>query len=93
MKIDVITLFPAMFDSPFAESIVGRAIKNKLLELSCHDMRKWAWNSYGAVDDRPYGGGAGMLIRVDVIARALNQILDIPHLKLKAKKIIYILCL
>lgn len=74
MKIDVVTLFPKMFESPFAESIMARAIKNKILELKCHDMRQWAWNNYGAVDDRPYGGDVGMLIRVDVIDNALKDV-------------------
>ena len=74
MKIDVITLFPKMFESPFAESIIARAVKNKLLELKCHDMRQWAWNKYGAVDDRPFGGGVGMLIRVDVVDKAIKEI-------------------
>ena len=74
MKIDVVTLFPKMFESPFGESMVARAIKNKIVEIKYHDMRKWAWNSYGAVDDRPFGGGGGMLIRVDVIYSALKEI-------------------
>lgn len=74
MKIDVITLFPKMFASPFAESMMARAIKNNILELKLHDMRKWAWNTYGAVDDRPYGGGVGMLIRVDVIDKAIKTL-------------------
>ena len=74
MNIDVISLFPKMFDSPFAESIIKRAIKNNIIKLKLHDMRKWAWNSYGAVDDRPFGGDVGMLIRVDVIAKALDEI-------------------
>jgi tRNA (guanine37-N1)-methyltransferase len=74
MKFDVITLFPKMFESPFAESIIGRAIKNKLVEINFHDLRKWAWNKYGAVDDRPFGGDVGMLIRVDVIDKALKEV-------------------
>ncbi|HOZ80966.1 MAG TPA: tRNA (guanosine(37)-N1)-methyltransferase TrmD [Candidatus Woesebacteria bacterium] len=74
MKIDVISLFPKMFESPFAEGMIKRALDKKIIELECHDMRKWAWNSYGAVDDRPYGGGVGMLIRVDVIDQALKEI-------------------
>lgn len=86
MKIDVITLFPKMFESPFAESIIARAIKNNRLELKCHDMRKWAWNSYGAVDDRPYGGGVGMLIRVDVIDKAIKSLK--PKVKNLKSKII-----
>lgn len=74
MKIDVITIFPKMFDSPFAEGMVGRAIKNDTVRLEVHDMRKWAWNSYGAVDDKPFGGDVGMLIRPDVIDNALKAV-------------------
>jgi tRNA (guanine37-N1)-methyltransferase len=74
MRFDVITLFPKMFGSPFNESMIKRAVDKKIVEIKYHDMRKWAWNSYGAVDDRPYGGGVGMLIRVDVIDKALKEI-------------------
>ena len=63
MKIDVLTLFPKMFDSPFGESIVKRAIKNKIIELKIYNLRDWAIDSYGTVDDKPFGGGVGMLIR------------------------------
>ena len=74
MKIDVITLFPKMFESPFAEAMIRRAMDKKIMELNCHDMRQWAWNSYGAVDDKPFGGDVGMLMRVDVIDKALKEI-------------------
>lgn len=74
MKIDVLTLFPKMFESPFAEAMIKRAMDKKIMELNCHDMRQWAWNSYGAVDDKPFGGDVGMLIRVDVIDKALREI-------------------
>lgn len=74
MKFDVITLFPKMFESPFAESMIKRAIEKKIMKLECHDLRQWAWNSYGAVDDRPYGGDVGMLIRVDVIDKAIKKL-------------------
>ncbi len=74
MRIDVITLFPKMFEGVMGESIIARAVKNGLVEIHYHDMRKWAWNNYGAVDDRPYGGDVGMLIRVDVIDKALEDI-------------------
>lgn len=74
MKIDVITLFPKMFDSPFSESMIKRAVEKNLVDIKCHDMRNWAWNSYGAVDDKPYGGDVGMLIRVDVIDKALKEV-------------------
>jgi len=74
MKFDILTLFPKMFESPFGESMIKKAVDKAIVEIRTHDLRKWAWNSYGAVDDKPYGGGVGMLIRVDVIDRALKDI-------------------
>lgn len=74
MKFDIITLFPEMFNGVFDKSIIGRAKEKGLIEINYHQMRQWAWNNYGAVDDRPYGGDVGMLIRVDVIDRAIKKI-------------------
>lgn len=85
MKVDIITLFPEMFEGVFDKSIIGRAKEKGLVEISYHLMRKWAWNSYGAVDDKPYGGDVGMLIRVDVIDRAIKEILDSRNKKLENK--------
>ena len=67
-----------MFESPFGAGIIGRAIRNKKIKIKLHQMRDWAWNSYGAVDDKPYGGGVGMLIRVDVVDRAIKEIKSKP---------------
>jgi len=74
MKIDVLTLFPKMFDSPFGESIVKRAIKNKIIELKIYNLRDLAIDSYGTVDDKPFGGGVGMLIRQEPVYEALKKI-------------------
>ena len=74
MKIDILTLFPKMFESPFAESIIQRAIKNKIIDLKIHNLRDWAIDKYGSVDDKPFGGDVGMLIRADVIYKALENI-------------------
>lgn len=74
MKIDIVTLFPKMFDSPFAESIIKRAIKNKIIDLKIHNLRDWALDKYGTVDDRPFGGDVGMLIRVEPVYEALKKI-------------------
>jgi tRNA (guanine37-N1)-methyltransferase len=74
MKIDILTLFPEMFAGPFNESIVKRAIDSKTLELNIHNLRNWSIDKYKTVDDRPFGGGAGMIMRVDVIDRAVNQL-------------------
>lgn len=80
MKIDVLTLFPKMFESPFEESIIKRAIKNKIIELNIHNLRNWATDSYGTVDDKPFGGGVGMLIRPDVVYEALKKISNVEFL-------------
>jgi len=74
MKIDVLTLFPKMFESPFDESIIKRAIKNKIIDLNIYNLRDWAIDSYGSVDDKPFGGDVGMLIRADVVYKALKTI-------------------
>ena len=74
MKIDIVTLFPKMFESPFAESIIQRAIKNKIIDLKIHNLRDWAIDSYGSVDDKPFGGDVGMLIRPEPVFNALEKI-------------------
>ena len=76
MKIDVLTLFPKMFESPFEESIVARAVKNKIIELNIHNLRDWAIDSYGSVDDKPFGGGVGMLIKPEPVYKALDDIFN-----------------
>lgn len=74
MKISIITLFPKMISGFFEESIVKRAVEKKLMEIEIINLRDFAINDYGTVDDRPYGGGAGMIIRVDVIYKAISKI-------------------
>lgn len=74
MKIDIITLFPEMFKGPFTESMIKRAQEKGLVKIKTHQLRKWAIKKRGQVDDSPYGGGAGMLMRVDVANAALQQI-------------------
>lgn len=74
MKITVVTLFPKIVESFLSESIVKRAIDQELVNISIVNLRDFAKDSYGSVDDRPYGGGAGMLLRVDCVADALRSI-------------------
>ena len=74
MRIDVVTLFPDMFKSPFAQSIVGRAVKNKKVVLKFHNLRDWALDSYGTVDDKPFGGGEGMVLMIEPIDSAIKDI-------------------
>ena len=74
MKIDIITLFPEMFNGPFDQSIVRRAQDKSLLEIEIHDLRKWTSDKRGTVDDRPYGGGIGMVMMVEPIYKALKEL-------------------
>lgn len=62
MRIDILTLFPDMFQGPLEASILGRARDNKLLEVHVHDIRDWATDKHNKVDDRPFGGGPGMVL-------------------------------
>lgn len=74
MKIDVLTLFPKMFSGPFDESIVKKAKERGLVEINIHDLRDWGIGKRRTVDDRPYGGGVGMILRVDVIDKAVSDL-------------------
>ena len=74
MKIDVLTLFPDMFSGPFDASIVKRAESRNLVNIRVHDLRKWGESERRNVDDRPYGGGVGMILRVDIIDNALKEL-------------------
>lgn len=74
MKIDIITLFPQMFESPFAESIIKRAIKKGIIDLKIHNLRDFAVDNYGTVDDKPFGGDVGMLIKPEPVYDALEKI-------------------
>lgn len=72
MKISILTLFPEMFTSPFAHSILKRAQEKNLLELQCINIRDFGIGAHKLVDDTPYGGGAGMVMRYDVLEKAIT---------------------
>jgi tRNA (guanine37-N1)-methyltransferase len=74
MKIDILTLFPSMFEGPFDASMIKRAKDMGLVEINIHDLRHWAKDKHKTVDDRPFGGGSGMIIRVDVVNNALEDL-------------------
>lgn len=74
MKISILTLFPNMFTSPFDESIIKRAQNYGLVEIKAHQLRDWAKDKHQTVDDRPYGGGVGMLMKIEPIALALEEL-------------------
>ncbi len=74
MIFDVLTLFPGMFSSPLQESILGRAIKQELLQVRTHNLRDWAEGKHLSTDDAPYGGGDGMVMKPEPIARAIADL-------------------
>lgn len=74
MRFDFVTIFPAMFDSYLNESILARAQKKNLIKIAAHDLRRWAMDKHKTVDDKPYGGGPGMLMKVEPFYKALKQI-------------------
>lgn len=74
MRIDILTLFPGMFEGPLTESILRRAQDDNLLDIYFHDLRTFGMGKYHQVDDTPYGGGAGMVMRVDILVDAIEKI-------------------
>ena len=77
-KVSILTLFPEIFPGPLGVSILGNALQNKLWELNLINIRDFAKDRHKSVDDTPYGGGAGMVMKPDVIEMALNSISDFP---------------
>lgn len=74
MRIDVLTLFPDLFPGPLGGSIVGRAVRQDLVEINAVDIRSFAKDSRGTVDEKPYGGGPGMLMIPDVLTEAIESV-------------------
>ena len=74
MTIDIVTIFPRMVESALTEGVVARAREAGLVEIGVVDLRDFADDRHRTVDDEPFGGGAGMVMRPDVIARALDRV-------------------
>ncbi len=74
MKIDILTLFPEMFSGPFDESIIKRAKDKKIVEINIHQLRDYAVDKHRMVDDRPFGGGVGMVLKVEPVYNALKAL-------------------
>jgi tRNA (guanine37-N1)-methyltransferase len=74
LEIDVVCLFPAMVEGPLSESIPGRTRDRGLVDVRVHDLRRWGLGRHRSVDDTPYGGGAGMVLRPEPIGSALDEL-------------------
>jgi tRNA (guanine37-N1)-methyltransferase len=74
MRIDIITVLPELLESPLSHSIMKRAQSKGLLEVHVHNLRQWAVNEYGQIDDYQYGGGAGMVMMCEPLANAIEHL-------------------
>jgi tRNA (guanine37-N1)-methyltransferase len=74
MHIDIITLFPGMLSGFLTESMIGRARENGLVEIGTHDLRQWGIGKWQITDDRPFGGGAGMLLKPEPLCAAIDSV-------------------
>jgi len=77
-EITVLTLFPAWFAGPFGDSILGRAQEKKLVRLAVRDLREWGTGRHRTVDDTPYGGGGGMVLKPEPVCAALDDLAGPP---------------
>ena len=74
MEVDILTLFPGMFKGPFKESILRRAQDKSLIKIKIHNLRNWAVDKRGTVDDRTFGGGVGMILMIEPIFKAVQAL-------------------
>jgi len=79
IKFDIITIFPQIFNSYFNESIIKRAQKKKLVNIKIHNLRDYTNDKHKSVDDKPYGGGPGMVMMVEPIFKAVKKLMKGPH--------------
>jgi tRNA (guanine37-N1)-methyltransferase len=75
LRIDVVTIFPAMVEPVLGDGIVARAVEKGLVSVSVHDLRRWSEDKHRSVDDAPFGGGPGMVMKAEPFARALETLL------------------
>jgi tRNA (guanine37-N1)-methyltransferase len=74
VRIDVLTIFPGWFEGPLTTSLLGKAVADGILDVRVHDLRDWTTDRHRSVDDAPYGGGAGMVMRADVWIAAAESV-------------------
>ncbi|MBM3250799.1 MAG: tRNA (guanosine(37)-N1)-methyltransferase TrmD [Candidatus Nealsonbacteria bacterium] len=89
IKFDIITIFPEIFNSYLKESLIARAQKKKLIKINVYNLRKWTSDKHKTVDDRPFGGGLGMVLKVEPVYRAVSTLISnfqFPISKRKRKK-------
>lgn len=89
LKFEIITIFPEIFNSYFRESIIKRAQEKGLIKINVHNLRKWTTDSHQTVDDRPFGGGIGMVMKIEPIYRAVTALKKSKVKNQKSKVILF----
>ena len=77
MRFDVLTLFPDMFPGYLSQSLLNKAIEQRLVEVEVHDIRRWSKDKHQSVDDRPFGGGPGMVIKVEPVVECVEEVVPL----------------
>ena len=88
LKFDIITIFPEIFDSYLNSGLIARAQKKRLIGVKAHNLRKWTTDRHKTVDDRPYGGGLGMVLKIEPIYKAIKEIKKVKKLTNRKRKVI-----
>lgn len=88
MQFDIITIFPEIFNSYLKSSLIGKAKDNNLIEVNVHNLRDWTKDKHKTVDDKPFGGGLGMVMKVGPIYRAVNEIKKENDIEEEKRKVI-----
>lgn len=78
---NILTIYPTIFDSYFNLAIIKKALDKKIIKINIHNLRDYSVDNYKSVDDKPYGGGAGMIMRLDIIFKAIKKILKNGKIK------------
>jgi len=87
---EILTIFPKLFESFTNEALIARAIKKKIIKITAYNLRKWTQDNHQTVDGRPYGGGAGMVMLVEPIQKAVNRVQGLgPRVKKKSRIILF----
>lgn len=86
---DIITIFPKIFDSYLKESLIKKAQKTGKISIRTHDLRKWTKGPHKTVDDRPYGGGLGMVLKIEPIFKAIEDIKKTKRVSNQKRKIVF----
>ena len=81
MRIDIITIFPEMFEGPFSESIIKRAQQKQIVEINLHQLRDYTTDKHKKVDDYAFSGGAGMVMMIEPVFKAIAKLKTFPAIR------------